>query len=480
VRWIRIALLGAALLASAAPPAGARTHDWTRFGVDPARSNHYRAPTGIGAADLKNLKRRWVALPGTVDSSPVYLHDVRVRGRTRDVLFATTSYGRAVAVDAERAKLLWTYTPPGYSTLVGTVQITPSSPVVDRKHGFLYSASPDGTIHKLTLEGDEVESGGWPTVVTLDPTHEKLSSSLNLSGRSVIATTSGYEGDVPPYVGHVALIGRDTGRLEHVFNALCSDRHELIEPSTCDASDAGIWARAGAVVVPGTHELLVTTGNAPFDGATNWGDTVLKLSPDAERIRGNWTPKTHEFMQQHDLDLGSTAPALLRAGKRLLGVQGGKDGWLRLLDVADLNGRGKACECVGGQLQNVPEKGNPSVFTVPTTWRHDGRSWIFVTRTDQTTAYRLSGGEHPKLHKMWRRLPGGTSPVIAGGLLYIYEQFAGRIVVYRPTTGKTVRTLKADTGHWNSPVVADGRIALGVGSANARPTTGRLAIWRKP
>jgi hypothetical protein len=161
-------------------------------------------------------------------------------------------------------------------------------------------------------------------------------------------------------------------------------------------------------------------------------------------------------------------------------VQGGKDGWLRLLDLADLNGQGRACKCLAGQLDSVPEKGNPSVMSTPATWRHEGRSWIFVTRSDQTTAYRLSGGEHPKLHKVWRRLPGGTSPVIAGGLLYIYEQFAGKVVVYRPETGKRVGALKAATGHWNSPVVADGRVAIGVGSANARPTTGRLAIWSRP
>ncbi|MFL5780130.1 MAG: hypothetical protein ACJ760_02350, partial [Thermoleophilaceae bacterium] len=89
-------------------------------------------------------------------------------------------------------------------------------------------------------------------------------------------------------------------------------------------------------------------------------------------------------------------------------------------------------------------------------------------------------GAHPMLHKVWRRLPGGTSPVIAGGLLYVYEQFAGKLVVYRPTTGKRVGTLLAATGHWNSPIVADGRVALGVGNANARPTSGRLAIFRKP
>src|SRR4051812_19927182 len=129
MRLVSIALAGAALFAVAlfAAPASARSLDWPRFGIDPARSNHYRAPTGIHARDLEKLKRRWVALPGTVDSSPVYLDHVRLRGRKRDVLFGNTSYGRVVAVDAEKAKLLWTYTPPGYDALAGTFQITPAS-----------------------------------------------------------------------------------------------------------------------------------------------------------------------------------------------------------------------------------------------------------------------------------------------------------------------------------------------------------------
>jgi hypothetical protein len=384
-----------------------------------------------------------------------------------------------VAVDAGDGALLWTYTPPGYDALVGGPQFTTSSPVVDRRNRFLYSASPDGRVRKLALNGREVQSEAWPAEVTLDATHEKLSSALNLSGRWVIAVTAGYGGDIPPYVGHVALVDRVSGEVRHVFNALCSTRHELIEPSSCDASDAGIWARAGVVVVPGTHELLLATGNAPFDGAAHWGDSVLKLSPDAERLKGNWTPRNHALMEQHDWDLGSTAPALLRSGKRWLALQGGKDGWLRLLDVADLNGHGQACKCLKGQLQNIPERDNPSVMTTPATWRHDGRSWAFVTKSESTNAYRLSAGKHPKLHRVWGKQRGGTSPVIAGGLLYVYEQFAGRIVVYQPATGARVGTLPAATGHWNSPIVVDGRVALGVGSANAHPATGVLAIYRR-
>ena len=119
--------------------------------------------------------------------------------------------------------------------------------------------------------GREVRSGGWPRRVTLDPTHEKIASALNISGGSLLVTTGGYIGDAPPYQGHVVTIDRATGRITAVWNSLCSDRHHLIVPSTCSASDSAIWGRAGAVVEPGTGRILVATGNAPFNGSTELG-----------------------------------------------------------------------------------------------------------------------------------------------------------------------------------------------------------------
>jgi hypothetical protein len=69
--------------------------------------------------------------------------------------------------------------------------------------------------------------------------------------------------------------------------------------------------------------------------------------------------------------------------------------------------------------------------------------------------------------------------VIAGGLLYVYDP-GGGLRVYLPETGREVARLDAGSGHWNSPIVVDGRIALPEGSANQHRTTGVLDIWRLP
>ena len=61
-----------------------------------------------------------------------------------------------------------------------------------------------------------------------------------------------------------------------------------------------------------------------------------------------------------------------------------------------------------------------------------------------------------------------------------YDESAGRLRVYTPTTGAVVASLAAGTGHWNSPIVVDGRVALPEGSANDHSTRGVLDIWSVP
>jgi hypothetical protein len=479
MRSAPLALACLALLALAPASAAAAGHNWTRFGVNAARSNSSSAVAGIAAGDLATLKRRDIPVPGLVDSSPVYLHDALVKGAKRDVYIVTTTYGRTLALGAVKGTVLWNFSPPVADELNGTKWWTNASPVADPKRGFVYTATPDGMIHKLRIEdGAEVTTGAWPTAVTLDFRHEKLSASLNLSHGYVIATTAGYAGDVPPYQGHVALIRRDEGGIASVFNSLCARRRVLMDPTTCKWTDSGIWGRSGAVVVPKTNRILAATGNGNWNGATNWGDTVLKLSPDASKLEDYWTPTNQSALDHFDFDLGSTSPALLRDGKRWLAVQGGKDTILRLLDVDNLNGRGRFCQCLGGELQILKVPGHLGFLTALASWRNNGKSWLIVAKNGWTGAYRLDGSP-PKLQLKWSHEQSGTSPVIAGGLVYVYDPEGTGVKVYRPTSGKLVGTLPAARGHWSSPVVADGRVALGFGDANDRQTTGVFAIYSK-
>jgi putative pyrroloquinoline-quinone binding quinoprotein len=463
-----LAACGGERHASRAGPAAAKARsggDWTRFGYNAARSSSGPSRTGITAAAVRSLRRQQVALPGTVDASPIYLRGAIVKGGRHDTFFVTTTYGITLAVDADTGTTLWRFTPPRYSSWAGSERITNSTPLADPSRRYVYAQAPNGRVYKLTVASGRVV---WSVAITKLPSREKLGTPLNYSRGLVIATTGGYIGDAPPYQGHVAAISARRGRIVHVWNSLCSDRHKLIVPSSCPASDSAIWARSGAVVVPRSGNLLVATGNAPFDGRRNWGDSVLLLSPSASRLLRNWTPRNQAQLDGGDIDLGSTAPAIL--GPRLA-AQAGKDGIIRLLRLPRLGG---ALGRTGGELQRIDAPGRTDVFTTMAVWRSRGVVWMFVADGDGTAAYVLRGG---RLHVAWSRGRSGTSPVVAGGLLYVYDP-GGGLSVLRPKTGALVATLPAGGGHWNSPIVTDGRIALPEGNANDHRTSGVLDIYR--
>jgi hypothetical protein len=440
--------------------------DWTRFGFTASRTSVGPASTGITAANVSALRRRQVRLGGTVDSSPIYLHGITIRGARHDAFFVTTTYGRTEAIDADRGSVLWRYTPPGYAGWAGSYRITTATPVADPSRAWIYAASPDGRIQKLAVADGRA---AWRTRITLLPEREKIASALNYSRGRVIATTGGYLGDAPPYQGHVAVLAAASGRLLHVWNSLCSERRHLQAPASCPRSDSAMWGRAGAVVEPRTGNLLVATGNGFWDGRRFWGDSALKLSADATRLLGNWTPTNQAELESSDADLGSTAPALL--GGRFL-LQGGKDGKLRLLSLARMNGTRHAGPRTGGELQTVETPGGADLFTAPAVQG----SLVFLADNSGTAAWELRGG---RLHRLWENGSAGTSPVVAGGLLYVYDP-SGGLRVYAPRSGRLVANLPAGSGHWNSPIVVDGRVALAEGDANDHEQLGVLDIWRLP
>jgi hypothetical protein len=441
--------------------------DWLQFGADAASSGAFTSETGISGANAASLIRRQVQLDGTVDASAVYLHSTTVNGSNHDVFFVTTSYGKTIAVDADSSAILWEYTPPGFSSWVGTAQITNSTPAVDPDRQHIYAAAPDGTVQKLAIADGHVV---WTTPITLLPSREKIASPIKEFGGRIIAVTGGYVGDQPPYQGHVAVLDAQTGTLQHVWNSLCSDRAGLIQPGSCQSTRSAIWGRAGAIIDPTTGNIFVATGNGPYDGKTDWGDSVMELDLDATQVLGNYSPANNAVLNGGDLDLGSTSPVLLGAGAL---VQGGKDAMIRLLGIGAMAG---AAPHMGNELQSVSTPSRGMLFTSPAVWRDRSGAWMFAADNGGTTAWRISDGQ---LTQIWSNSTGGTSPIVAGRMLYVYNP-SGGLHVYDPWSGAEVTKLDCGSGHWNSPIAVDGRIALPEGNANQHATTGVLDIWTVP
>ena len=451
----------------------ARLLDWPEFGLDPQRSDVSQLSTGITPANVAHLRRSTVALGGTVDSSPIYLHGAIAGGVVRNVILVTTTYGRTIAIDADSARVIWTFTPQGYGGWAGSSQITTTSPVADPGLLFVYAASPDGLIHKLAIaDGREATGAAWPARITRDASHEKLTAALNIDGPDIVASTGGYYGDAPPYQGHVVLIDRTSGHIRALFNTLCANRRELLRPSTCASSDSAILSRGGAVVEPGGARILLDTGNGPWNGRSDYGDSVLELDFPRLDLRQAYTPVNQAELSSSDTDLGSSAPALLGHDST---VVAGKDGIMRVLALSRLDGHPPgARERLGGEVQQLGIPGGGQLFTAPAVWSNHGSSTVFIADDNGTAAYVLRGG---RLFRAWESSTAGTSPVMAGGLLYIYEPSAGGIRVYAPGSPRAIASLPGTGGHWSSPIVVDGHVVEPEGNGNDHARTGALEIF---
>jgi hypothetical protein len=213
----------------------------------------------------------------------------------------------------------------------------------------------------------------------------------------------------------------------------------------------------------------VSTGNGDWNGSTNWGDSMLELSPDAERLVSSYTPENEADLDAADVDLASASPAFVAPN---FVIQGGKDGLLRVLDLTKL-GVGRK----GGEASVTSAPGDTGVFTAPAVWHAGSATWVFVANSAGTAAYRFRDS---KLDRQWENDTAGTSPALAGGLLYVYDPGGGGLNVYDPESGHRLANLPAGPGHWSSPIAIDGLVALPEGSSNDHRTNGILNIYRLP
>lgn len=438
--------------------------DWLTFGFDAARTSVNPHETTLNPQTVGGLHRLWsVTLPDTADSSPVYLHGVRLaNGSIADVLYLITRDGHLLAINATNGQILWSKQSKG-------VRYTTSSPVIDPSRAYVYSYGLDGTLRKFSVvSGDEVTSGGWPVRITTMPETEKESSPLNIDTGRVYVTTSGYPGDAPPYQGHVVGARLDTGDAQ-VFNSLCSDKPHVLRDGECGSNQSGIWARGGAVIEPGTDNIYITTGNGNFNGRTDWGDSIIKLSADGLRVLDSYTPTNEADLDTTDTDLGSAAPGLLPdiPGSHTphVLIQGGKDQKLRLVNRDNMSSQGGPGH-LGGELAILDWPGC-QLFTQPVIWRESGVIWVALAGTCGMATYQVSsdGSGRVALREMWRNDRRFTTPVLAGGVLFA-------------ATNNTVYALDAHTGqrlwsstasnaggsigaiHWESLIVVNGRLFI--------------------
>ena len=263
-------------------------------------------------------------------------------------------------------------------------------------------------------------------------------------------------------------IDRSTGRITHIWNSLCSDRHRLIVPRSLlrqrfrDLGPRGRGHRTRQRCDPGRHrQRHPALQRRDQLGRQRAGAFVGREPADAQLDAGKPGAAERQRRRPRQYRTGAAAadvrlPAC-RAGRESRRPRPAQPEPARRYD----RGRGAAA---GWAAATDPGSGwGDSCSRHRPSGPHAGQTYVFVADDSGTSGFVLSGGRNPRLHVAAQNATPGTSPIVAGGLLYVYDDVDGELKVYEPTHLRLLDSLPAATGHWNSPIVIGGRYRVAGG-----------------
>jgi hypothetical protein len=323
---------------------------------------------------------------GYVYAQPLYVPNVTVNGSVHNVLYVATEHDSVYAIDADTGQVLQSVSllPAGGRTINPDTDIgkgcddqvpeigISGTPVIDTTTGTLYVVSKaivNGAaiqqLHALDI-GQLSEKFGGPVSITASvagtgqnsknsvvpflPLYENQRPGLLLeNGHVVIAFAS--HCDFDPWHGWVMSYNSSSLAQEAVFNA------------TPNGSHGGIWMSGGGVAADGSGNLYFSTGNGLFNGVTDFGDSIVKLSPPSGgsfQVLDYFTPWNQASLVTGDTDVASGGVVLLPAlpsGQQLLALVS-KTG---IIFELDRNNMGKYCPnlvpaCTNSDTQIFGEK----------------------------------------------------------------------------------------------------------------------------
>jgi hypothetical protein len=151
-----------------------------------------------------------------------------------------------------------------------------------------------------------------------------------LLSKGVVYVGFASHGDQLPY--HGWMFAFKAGTLEPI-DVFCT---------TPNGGRAGVWQSGGAPAADDAGNVYFATGNGTFDANQDWGDSVVKLVLQGDKlvVTDSFTPYDQSFLSEgpnghNDFDLGSTGPMLLpRQGGPFpnLLVTSGKEGVIYLIN----------------------------------------------------------------------------------------------------------------------------------------------------
>jgi len=279
---------------------------------------------------------------GALYAQPLWIPKVSMGDGTHNVILAASMRDTVYAFDADKSPCTtyWSKTliPSGetwgsYSD-VDSSDIFPDigilgTPVIDPSTSTIYLIAKTKTtagvyhqrLHALSLSDGSEKFGGpvdLTSAITVAGTGDNGDTSASCTSSSgvpfcplrenqraglvlnngVVYVTWASHGDQGIYHGWI--LGFSASNLTRVsqFN------------SSPNGHKGGIWMAGGAPAVDSSGNLYAATGNGSFDGITNFGDSVLKLSSTLA-LSDYFTPDDQADLNAGDVDQGSGGTTLL-------------------------------------------------------------------------------------------------------------------------------------------------------------------------
>lgn len=535
------------VVAGAAQPAAA--HPWQPGTTDVVTAQY--GPQRLGWNDRERIlsaanvgssafgKLFEVQVDGTVFGQPLIVSGLDVPGvGRRNVLVVATENDSVYALDADTGATLWRHTfGGGFGVSAATAtslypncpQINPvvgvsSTPVIDRSTGTVYVVAKTMTVHgkKTTFQNSlhalALATGGdrLPPVQITDRVDLSARGAF-APGRQVLHSLKRvllggtYRFDPRAQMNRPALL-LSQGKIYIAFSSHCDDptAHGWVfayDASTLarvssfvtigdwnDVNGGGVWQSGSGLTADPDGNVYFTTGNGDFDaadGGRDYGDALLKLSPDLGRVVDYFAPSNQAELEAYDADYGGGGMLALPDGPGRyphLAVVATKLRALFLFDRERLggytpNGPDRVLQELGDREDHV--RWCIGTCGAAAYYRGPGGEYVVnVWALDAMRAYRLVRGERPRLIEVARSpnvFPGegGTSPSVSSDGVR-----PGSAIVWATTRPSHVRTepieLYAYDGSDISRVLYHGRVSMwrnGFGNPFLTPTVANGKVY---
>lgn len=415
---------------ASAQPGGAQraggSQDWPTYHGDLARSGVLKGSGG----SFSPASRDWAteSVDGDVYASPIV---------AAGLVFVATENNTVYAFDSASGVQRWSRhlgQPVDASTLpcgnIRPVTGITGTPVADPAARALYVVAfvqpGQHLLYTLDLTRGLVRAQRRVDPPGDSPLVEQQRGALTLAGGVVYVAFGGLFGDCGAYHGWIVGAPAAGG--------------DLINYQVPCHRQCGLWAPGGPTVDE-QGDLWVASGNSDSTSVFDYGNAVLRLSPDL-KLRDWFAPSNWAELSSSDQDLGSISPALLMGG---LAWISGKDGIGYLLRRDQLGH-------ISGQAfsRSVCPTFSSSAYAAP---------FLYLACRDEVAAVRVDPGAS-SFSVSWRQrrdAPGG--PILAFGALWVIDTGSGTLAALDPADGRTLYSYPGGSAmHFVTPAAAGSHV----------------------